>query len=203
MKLYAGKAPNAFRVFAFMREKNIDMPVEVLDVMKGETRLNEHLIRNSLGEIPVLELDDGTYLSESIAICRYLESLYPDTPLMGQTPLEIAKIEMWNRRMEQQIMGPHGQLGMHVIPIFADKIEQLAAYAETQQRLINKNWAWLDSELADGREYVAGSNFSVADITGMTALMIAVFLNVEVPSDLINVDRWVSSVKSRDSWNLN
>ncbi len=202
MKLFAAKAPNAFRVLAFMREKNINIAVEMLDVMKGETRLSEHVKRNSLGEIPVLELDDGTYLSESIAICRYLESLYPETPLMGQTPLEAAKIEMWNRRMEQQIMGPHGQLGLHVIPIFADKIEQIPAYAESQRRLIDTNWAWLDSELADGRAYVAGEDFSVADITGMTALMIAGFMKVDVPGDLINVNRWVTSVTSRDCWQL-
>jgi len=143
---------SSIRIYA---RKNIDIPIEMLDVMKGETRLSEHVARNSLGEIPVLELDDGTYLSESIAICRYLESLYPETPLMGQTPLEVAKIEMWNRRMEQQIMGPHGQLGLHIIPIFADKIEQISAYAETQRRLIDKNWAWLDSELADGRMLLA------------------------------------------------
>ncbi len=200
MKLFAAKAPNAFRVVAFMQEKNIDIPIENLDVMKGDTRQSEHLKRNSLGEIPVLELDDGRYLTESIAICRYLESLYPEPALMGSTPLEAAHIEMWNRRMEQQIMGPHAQLGLHVIPIFADKIEQLPTYAETQRRLIDKNWVWLDAELSDGRKYVAGDDFSVADITGMTALMIAGFMQVEVPSNLVNVNRWVTSVQSRDCW---
>ncbi len=200
MKLYAGVAPNAFRVLAFMEEKNIEIPIEKLDVMKGETRLESHLKRNSLGEIPVLELDDGSFLSESVAICRYLESAFPQPPLLGENPAESAAIEMWNRRMEQKIMGPYAQWGLHTIPIFADKLEQLPEYAETQRRLVPKNWAWLETELADGREFVCGNRFTIADITGMTGLMIDTFLQGEIPENLHHVPRWISAVKSRESW---
>ena len=184
-----------------MQEKGIELPMENLDVMNGETRNEAHMQRNSLGEIPVLELDDGSYLTESIAICRYLEALHPETPLMGRTPIESARIEMWNRRMEQRIMGPYAQLGLHVIPIFADKIEQLPEYAATQSRQILKSWQWLESELADGRSFVSGDEFTVADITGMTALMIGGFMKVEVPEGVPHVQRWVDSVKSRECWN--
>jgi len=200
MKLYAGVAPNAFRVLAFLEEKEVNLPIETLDVMAGETRQEIHLKRNSLGEIPVLELENGTFITESMAICRYLEATYPEKPLMGQNPLEHAQIEMWNRRMEQRIMAPYAQLGLHSIPVFADKIEQLPAYAETQRRLIPESWTWLESELSDGREYICGAQFSVADITGMTALMIDTFLKGEIPEQLTQVHRWISSVKSRESW---
>ncbi len=183
-----------------MEEKGIDLPIETLDVMTGETREPKHLERNTLGEIPVLELENGFFLTESIAICRYLDSVFPEKPLMGQTALESAQIEMWNRRMEQKIMGPYAQLGLHCIPVFADKLEQVPDYAETQKRLIPANWAWLESEMRDGRKFISGDDFSVADITGMTALMIDTFLKGEIPESLTNVHRWIESVKSRECW---
>lgn len=201
MKIYNGLSPNGLRVAAFMHEKGIDIPVLPIDVMKGETRTEIHLQRNSLAEIPVLELDDGTYISESIAICRYFESVYPDPVLFGSSAIEAAKIEMWNRRMEQQIMGPCAQYGMHVIPIFADKIEQIPDYAETQKRLLTKKWHWLESEIADGRAFIAGNEFSIADITGMAAVMICGFLDaLNIPEELPHVSNWVKKIKQRPSF---
>lgn len=201
MKLYNGLSPNGLRVAAFMHEKGIDIPVVKIDVMQGETRTTAHLLRNTLGEIPVLELDDGTYISESIAICRYLESLYPKPALFGNNAVDAAKIEMWNRRMEQQIMGPCAQFGLHVIPIFADKIEQMPDYADTQKRLLEQKWQWLESELADGREFIAGKQFSIADITGMAALMICGFLDaLQIPKELPHVAAWANGVQRRSSY---
>jgi len=170
--------------------------------MKGEARTAEHLARNSLGEVPVLELDDGSFISESIAICRYLESEYPDKPLLGNNPTESAKIEMWNRRMEQQIMDCMARYGLHTIPMFADKIEQMPDYAESQKRLFTEKLTWLDKEMDDGRDFVAGDQFSIADITGMAALMICGFTNIKLPKGLKNVQRWASSVQSRPSANV-
>ncbi|GAB5382263.1 MAG: glutathione S-transferase family protein [Aliiglaciecola sp.] len=202
MKLYNGLSPNGFRVAAFIKEKGIEIEVETIDVMKGEARAEAHRARNSLGEVPVLALDDGSFLSESVAICRYLEAIYPNNPLMGKSPVEIAKIEMWNRRMEHQIMGPCAQYGSHTIPIFADKIEQVPAYAETQPRAFSKNMQWFDNELADGRTFVAG-DFSIADITGMAALMICGFLGeLNVPKELSHAQRWVKAVTSRPSFSV-
>lgn len=201
MKLYNGLSPNGLRVAAFMHEKGIDIPTVNINVMKGEARTATHLQRNSLGEIPVLALDDGNYITESIAICRYFESLYPEPSLFGSNAVDAAKIDMWNRRMEQQIMGPCAQFGLHVIPIFADKIEQMPAYADTQQRLLEQKWQWLESELADGREFIAGNQFTIADITGMAALMICGFLDaLQVPKELSHVVKWANRVQARPSF---
>ncbi|MEO1244113.1 MAG: glutathione S-transferase family protein [Pseudomonadota bacterium] len=200
MKLYSGQTPNGLRVSVFLAEKAITLPTEMLDIPSGEARAPEFLHKNSLGEIPVLELDDGTLLTESLAICRYLEALYPQNPLMGSTALETAKIDMWSRRMEQQIMGPVGEVGRHTFPFFADKFEQIAAYAETQKRLQEKKWAWLDAELSDGRTYVCDDTFSVADITGMAALMICEFARMPVPKGLSHVKRWETALRERPSW---
>ena len=197
MKLYTAAAPNPFRVNTFIREKGITLPTEQLDVMAGDTLKPGFLKLNSLHELPVLQLDDGTCITESIAICRYLEALYPDTPLMGTTPLETARIEMWNRRMELQIFGPSGAIGLHLIPFFAEKIEQMPSYAEAQKRQLAQNWAWLDSELSDGRTYLADDAYSVADITGMAALMVAGFLELDIPSGLEHVSRWEQAIRPR------
>lgn len=201
MKLYTTHpAPNPFRVRVFLSEKEINLPIQNVDIMSGETRQPKFLAKNSLGELPVLELDDGTLLTESTAICRYLEHLYPDQPLLGETALEAAKIEMWTRRMEQQILGPLAAIGLHTFPIFADKIEQIPEYADTQKRLVFDRWTWLDNELADGRTYVSDDRFSVADITGMAALMICDFSQEKIPESLLHVKRWETAVRSHKAW---
>ncbi len=201
MKLYTyQQAPNPLRVHVFLAEKGISLPTETVDIRAGETRAPDFKMINSLGEVPALELDDGQLLTESVAICRYLEALHPETPLMGATPFETALIDMWTRRMEQQIMAPISQFALHSFEIFADKIEQLPDYAATQLRLQKKRWAWLDTELSDGRTFVAGDRFSVADITGMAALRICDFAKEQVPEDLPHTKRWERAVRDKKSW---
>ena len=200
MKLYNGKSPNGMRVEIFIAEKGMKIPTQDVDVMKGQTRQPEHLARNSLGEVPVLELDDGSFLTESIAICRYLEEQNPEPPLFGKTAQQRAFVEMWNRRMEKQLMDPGGTVGLHEMPVFADKIEQMPAYADSQRRMLVKKLEWLDTEFADGRPYAAGSDFSVADITGMAMLMICQVINHEISSELEHVNRWATNLQARSSW---
>lgn len=201
MKIYTfPDAPNALRVHVFLAEKGMGIPLETVDVMDGSTRRQPFLAKNSLGEIPVLELDDGTLISESVAICRYIEGTTPEPRLMGASPVETARIEMWNRRMEQQIMGPIAQVGLHTHPLFAEKIEQIPAYAESQKRLMAKKWAWLDAELSDGRTFVCDDRFSIADITGIAALHICDMFGTSVPADMPNVKRWETAVRSRPTW---
>ena len=201
MKLYSyEKAPNPLRVHVFLAEKDIDIPIEHVNILDGDTRAPDFREVNSLGEVPVLELDDGTRITESVAICRYLEALHPEPSLMGSTPKEIAEIDMWTRRMEQQVMAPISDFALHTFQVFADKIEQLPAYAETQLRLQAKRWAWLDNELSDGRSFVCGGRFSVADITGMAALRICDFAEQSVPDDLLNVKRWEAAVRARPAF---
>ena len=99
--------------------------------------------------------------------------------------------------MELQIFGPSGAIGLHLIPFFAEKIEQMPNYAEAQKRQLAQNWTWLDSELSDGRTYLADDTFSVADITGMAALMVAGFLELDIPDGLEHVSRWEQAVRPR------
>ena len=200
MKFYNAAAPNPRRVRIFLAEKGVEIPRQDLDLAKGESRTPEFLAKNSLAGTPILELDDGTVLAESVAICRYLESLYPEPALMGSDALESATIEMWNRRMEIEIMATLGDVVVHSVNFFADKVEQIPAYADAQRRMAAKKWAWLDEELADGRRFVAGDQFSIADITGMAALMIGDFIKVEVPAALTHVTRWSEAVRARPSW---
>lgn len=201
MKLYTySQAPNPLRVHVFLNEKGIELPSAHVDIRAGETRAPDFLAINSLGEVPVLELDDGARITESMAICRYLEAIHPERPLMGGTPVETAEIEMWTRRMEQQIMAPISQVALHTFQVFADKIEQVPAYAGTQLRLQRKRWTWLDAELADGRSYVCRNAFSVADITGMAALRICDFAKEAIPDNLSHAKRWEAAVRDRESW---
>lgn len=200
MKLYTGKTPMGLRVNVTVAEKGIDIPTKWLDVMGGETRAPAHLARNKLGEIPVLEVDDGSFLTESIAICRYLDSLYPQTPLFGNDSLHAARIEMWARRMEIQICTPISEYGRHAFPLFADKLEQIPAYAQSQLRLQDKRWAWLNDELSDGRTYLVDDAFSIADVTGMSALLVSDFAQHAVPDDLTHVKRWEEAVRARKGW---
>ena len=201
MKLYSHPmAPNALRTLVFLAEKGIDVPIVPVDIMVAETRTPAFLKKNSLGEIPVLELDDGTLITESVAICRYFEEIEPEPSLMGATPVEAAQVEMWSRRMEQQIFVPIGDSVLHTHEFFAEKVEQVPAYAETQVRLIPKRWAWLDAELSDGRTYVCNDRFSIADITGVAALHIADMFKYPVPDDLPNVKRWEAAMRARPSW---
>lgn len=201
MMLYSHPmAPNALRTLVFLAEKGIEVPIEPVDLMAAETRTPAFLKKNSLGEIPVLELDDGTLIAESVAICRYFEAAHPEPSLMGATPLESAQVEMWSRRMEQQILGPIAQVGLHTHEFFAEKVEQVPAYAETQVRLMAKKWAWLDAELSDGRTFVCNDRFSIADITGMAALHICDFFGHPVPEGVPNVKRWETAMRARPSW---
>ncbi|MBX2856418.1 MAG: glutathione S-transferase family protein, partial [Rhodobacteraceae bacterium] len=200
MKLYNFRSPNGFRVAAFMIEKGINIPSQKVDLMANEGRQPAFLSVNSRGEVPVLELDSGERLTESVAICRYLDAVHPETPLMGATPLESAQIEMWNRRVEFHVMGPLSDFGRHSFSFFADKMEQSAEYAETLPRTWAKNLAWFDAELSDGRTYVSGDTFSIADITGMAALIIADMSKLSPPEGLAHVKRWEAAVRGRPGW---
>ncbi len=200
MKFYNAAAPSPRRVRIFLAEKGVKLPREDLDLQEGATRTPEFLAKNSLGGTPVLELDDGTVLTESMAICRYIESLHPEPALLGTDDLDAAKVEMWNRRMEIEIFSTLGSIAQHSFEFFADKVEQVPAFAEVQKRTAVRKWQWLDGELADGRPYIAGDRFSVADITGMAALMVGDFVGVEIPATFSHVNRWNDGMRSRASW---
>jgi len=126
--LPAGMHPRRVRIF--LAEKGQTIPSLAIDAANGENSQPEFLRLNPMGRLPVLVLDDGTAISESLAICRYLESLYPTPPLLGVGALEIAKVDMWIRRMEQQISNPIGDIFMHTSDFYRSRITQVPAYAE-------------------------------------------------------------------------
>lgn len=202
MKLYNGFSPNGARVNAFLAEKGLEIPTTELSVLDGDTRTEDFRNINSLGQVPVLELDDGTILTESVAICRYLEALHPTPSLFGEDPKEQAEIEMWNRRMERHIFDTVGNVGMHEMPLFADQIEQIPEYAASLRRRFVQKLSWLDSEMSDGRMFITGEKFSVADITGMAALMVCHFIEETIPDTVTHVKKWEDRMRARPSWPL-
>jgi glutathione S-transferase len=201
MKLHQGDGPNSYRVRIFLAEKGIEVPMVRVDFDKMEHRAPEFLELNSLGQIPVLEFDDGTVITESVAICRYFEALHPTPPLFGANAVEQGKVEMWNRRVEIEIFGTIGNVALHTLEFFKHRLTQFPAFAETQRELLPHKWEWLDREMADGRPFIAGDNFSVADITGMTVSWLGEVFGMPIPEGLPNVGRWNKSVRARPSWN--
>lgn len=200
MKLHCGIGPNSYRVRIFLAEKGIDVPKVDVDIMEGAQRQAAFLKLNSLGQIPVLELDDGTIITESIAICRYFEALRPEPALFGTDAVSQAKVEMWNRRAEIELFGTVGSIALHTAPMFANRLTQFPAFAETQRQAVPGKWAWLDRELSDGRPFLAGDEFSIADITAAIAAWLGEFFEAERPASLVHVSRWLERVRGRPSW---
>ena len=200
MILYdGGMAPNPRRVRIFLAEKGIDVPLKSIDMTalghKGEeiTRLNP------LQRLPVLVLDDGTVISESIAICRYFEELHPQPALMGTTPIERAIIEMWQRRMEFNLLSGVANVFRHTHPAMKEwEVPQIAEFAEANRPRVISTLRWLNDEL-DTREFIAGDEYSVADITAMISIDFMKPARLTVPDDLSVLLKWYERVKSRPS----
>jgi len=168
-----------------------------VDITKGEHRTAAFMEKNPLGALPVLEFDDGTYLTESVAICRYFEGVYPQPPLMGVDPRDIAFVEMWNRRTELEIFHPIANYVQHSHPMFKDQIKQIPEFAEMQRDHGLKRIEWLDSILAQ-RQFVAGDRYTIADITAQVAIDAGVnFGGLKLPDGVRHVKRWHEAVSSR------
>lgn len=200
MQLYNGMSPNGFRVDIFLKEKAIEIPTTQIDIMGGGTRQPEYLKINPLGEVPALKLDDGRVLTETLAICRYLEAMHPETALFGKDATERAFVEMWTRRVELRVFNVIGDVGLHEFPLFADRIRQFPDYAAEQRQEYIRRLKWLDSEMSDGRPYIAGDNFSVADITMIAALVVGMFAQVDIPKSLSHLKKWEASMQGRPSF---
>lgn len=200
MKLYSfPMAPNPRRARIFIAEKGLSIPVENLDVAAGANRTPEFLKKNPSGGLPVLELDDGSYLAESVAICRYLEGLHPSPNLMGRDNREIAFIEMWNRRMELELLGVCGRYFQHTAAMFKGRIQQFPDYAETQRKLVVQRLKRLDGEVSS-REFIAADRYTIADITALVGVDLFTVLGGQpFPGDLPNLKRWYDAVSARPS----
>lgn len=200
MKLYdGGRAPNPRRVRVFLAEKGIKVPTEQVDLAAMQQRSEAYTAINPMQRVPALVLDDGTVIAESIAICRYFEALQPDPPLFGRGALETALIEMWNRRVEFHLFLPVASVFQHLHPAMSQMVNpQVPAWGEANKPRIFDFLRVLDRELKD-RPFVAGSAFSVADITAMVAVDFMRVSRLSVPDDLTGVRRWHGAVAARAS----
>ncbi len=200
MKLYdGGRAPNPRRVRVFLAEKGVEVPVEPVDLGAMAHRSAAFTAVNPLQRLPALELDDGTVITESIAICRYFEALHPAPPLFGSDPKETAIIEMWERRIEFHLLATVANVFRHTHPAMKEmEVPQVPAWAEANRPRVAAFLDLLDRELA-GRRYVAGDRFTVADITGMVAVDFMKWARLPVSDDLAHVQRWHADVAARPS----
>src|SRR5262245_26861447 len=192
-------APNPRRVRIFLAEKGISVPFEELDLMKGALKTPEFTEKNWFQRVPVLILDDGTAISETIAICRYFEELQPEPALFGKGPLGSAMVEMWSRRVELGLFLCVAQAFRHLHPAMAHlEVPQVPAWGEANKPRVLDVLGFLDRELAR-RRYVAGDTFSVADITALVAVDFMKPARIQRPPELQNLDRWYREVSARPS----
>jgi len=200
MKLYNSKvAPNPRRVRIFLSEKGVSIPPVEVDLATLEHKTAEFSAINPFQVIPALELEDGTVIGESTAICRYIEELHPEPNLFGATPLERATVEMWQRRVEWHLLLPIAQVFRHTHPHMA-KLEdpQVADWAAANRPRALRNMMIFDDILRE-RPFIAGERFTVADITGLVALDFARPARLAIPPDLANLNRWHAALKARPS----
>lgn len=200
MKLYdAGRAPNPRRVRIFLAEKGVSIPLVPIDLNKLEHRTPAFAAINPLRQSPALELDDGTILTESIAICRYIEELHPEPRLFGIDPLDRAKVEMWQRRLEFGLLGAVAAAFRHLHPAMKEmEMPQVPAWGEANKPKVLDFLRLLDNELAK-RAYVAGDRFSVADITGLVGLDFLKPARIAVPDECTHVRRLHAELAARPS----
>jgi len=200
MKLYDSKmAPNPRRARIFLAEKGITVPTEQVDIMTMQHKTPEYSAINPLQRMPALVLDDGTVITESIAICRYFEMQQPDPPLFGVGAKEIALVEMWNRRAENNFFANVAAVFRHLHPAMKElEVPQVPAWAEANKPRVTAFLELLDGELAK-REFIAGDRYSVADITAFCAIDFMKPARLSVPEGAGNVKRWHATVSARPS----
>jgi len=200
MKLYdGGRAPNPRRVRIYLAEKGIEVPLEPVDLGALAHKSAAFTAVNPLQRVPALQLDDGTVLTESIAICRYFERLHPEPPLFGTDARDAAVVEMWERRLEFHLFAPVTHVFRHSHPAMKEmEVPQVPAWGEANRPRVLDFLTFLDGELKN-RRYVAGDRFTVADITGLVAVDFMKPARLSVPETLVHVRRWHDEVSARAS----
>ncbi len=192
-------APNPRRVRIFAAEKGIPLETIEVSIAAGANLKPEFRAKNPLRLLPVLELEDGRILRESMAICRYLEELHPEPNLFGLDPWERAQVEMWNRHAELELLFPIAQAFRNGHPFWKDRIKQAPEFAAIMKEVVLDRFAWIDHELSS-RAYLAGDRFTVADITAMCAIDFGKPSGIRIDPELHpNLKRWADQVKARPS----
>ncbi|MEM9937206.1 MAG: glutathione S-transferase family protein [Pseudomonadota bacterium] len=193
------RGPNPRRVHLYLAEKGIDVPCETVDIVTRRNREPDFLEKNPTGGIPILELDDGTCIAESIAICRYFEELHPEPPLFGKDAKDKAVVEMWLRRIELNVMVPIGMVWIHGHPLTAKLIKQIPEVADQNRIRAAMGYKLLDDQLAKS-EFIAGDNYTIADAVALATLEFGTGLvGVPYKDELIHLKRWHDMVAARPS----
>ena len=191
-------APNPRRARVFLHEKGLDIPIEQIDIMKGDHKKDDYKKMSPLSQVPTLELDDGTYITESIAICRYFEALYPQPNLMGNNPKEIAIIEMWQRRLELLLMQGIAHTYRHGHPAMASLEEQVKEWSEASRPRVIKTLNWLEEEMED-KEFICLDRFTIADITALVCFDFAKWPGINIPENCNNLLSYYERLSQRPS----
>ncbi|WP_076012241.1 glutathione S-transferase family protein [Alteromonas abrolhosensis] len=199
MKIYETKtAPNPRRVRMFLAEKGIDVDYVQVDIQKGENLSPQMRAKNPLGKIPILELDDGTCIAETDAICTYFEAIQPEPPLMGTTPIEKATISMWQRQVEFAFMMQVGMCFQHTTGYFKDRMTPVPEFGKEAGINAAKYLNILERRLGE-KEFIAGNAFSIADITALCAMDFARVVKIRMTEEHVNLARWYEAVSNRAS----
>jgi len=200
MRLYTASGPNPRTVRIFMAEKGIEMPLEQIDLVGGENRRPPYTQKNPAGQLPCLELDDGSHLAEITAICEYLAEIQPAPPLIGSTPEERAETRMWTRRIDLNIAEPlaNGLRYAEFLPLFKDRIHVIPQAAEDLKTIVQEKLGWLNG-LIEGREFIVGDRFTLADILLYAFLQLSETLGKPLHAYFENLRSWYARVTSRPS----
>jgi glutathione S-transferase len=200
MKLINSVGPNPHVVRMFIAEKGLNIPVENIDLMKGENRQEAHLKRNPHGQSPALELDNGKYLCEITVICEYLEDKNPKPALIGSTPEEKGECRMWTRRIDLNICEPlaNGFRFSEGLPLFKDRIVTVPEAAPGLKKIAQDRLKWLDGQMA-GKEFVCGNRFTLADILLYCFLDFGGQVGQPLNPEFKNLANWFARVKDRPS----
>jgi len=200
MKFYTGMGPNPRTVRIFMAEKGIEIPLEQVDLLGGENRRPPYTDKNPAGQLPCLELDDGSFLSEITAICEYLEEIQPEPPLIGTTPEERARTRMWTRRIDLNILEPlaNGFRFGEGLGIFKDRIHVIPQAADDLKAIAREKLEWLNG-LIQGREFIVGDRFTLADVLLYAFLEFGASVGQPLDAKLGNLQGWYTRVAARPS----
>ncbi|MDT0596205.1 glutathione S-transferase family protein [Glaciecola petra] len=199
MKIYDTKtAPTPRRVRMFLAEKGLEMDYVQVDLAKGENLSPEMRLKNPIAKIPVLELDDGTCISESDAICLYFETLHPNPPLMGNGALEKATVAMWQRQIDLCLFMQIGMCFQHSTGYFKDRMTPVPEYGKVAGENARKYLNVLDKRVAK-YPFMAGENFSIADITALCSIDFARVVNIRISAEQTHLQAWYDKVAARPS----
>ena len=191
-------APNPRRVRIFAAEKGIALPTRDLSIPAREHKSEDFLALNPRGQTPALQLDDGTVITESVAICRYLDVLHPQPPLFGVSAVEQATVEMWCRRVEMILMPPVGAVWVHTHKFTSALPGRNAEWGEANRPRVFDAMRYFDGVLGV-RAFLASDGYSIADILLLTTLDFAGFVGMAMSEDLTNLQQWHARVSARPS----